>query len=67
MQRDFAAIPDAPTAILLAQVVPTTAQTPEMPRKTHPIKSLAIAIAATGVSATNTIELDKLVKKTWLS
>jgi feruloyl esterase len=28
MQRDFAAIPDAPTAILSAQVVPSTAQTP---------------------------------------
>ncbi|WP_407885267.1 tannase/feruloyl esterase family alpha/beta hydrolase [Scytonema sp. NUACC26] len=29
MQRDFAAIPDAPTAILSTQVVPATAQTPE--------------------------------------
>nr|WP_315787541.1 tannase/feruloyl esterase family alpha/beta hydrolase [Fischerella sp. JS2] len=28
-QRDFAAIPDAPTAILSTQVVPATAQTPE--------------------------------------
>ena len=25
MQRDFAAIPDAPTAILSAQIIPTTA------------------------------------------
>ena len=29
MQRDFAAIPDAPTAILSTQVVPATTQTPE--------------------------------------
>ena len=29
MQKDFAAIPDAPTAILSTQVVPATAQTPE--------------------------------------
>jgi feruloyl esterase len=29
MQRDFTAIPDAPTAILSTQVVPATAQTPE--------------------------------------
>ena len=29
MQIDFAAIPDAPTAILSTQVVPATAQTPE--------------------------------------
>lgn len=29
MQRDFAAIPDAPTAIFSTQVVPATAQTPE--------------------------------------
>ncbi len=29
MQRDFAAIPDAPTAILSAQIIPATAQTPE--------------------------------------
>jgi hypothetical protein len=28
-QRDFAAIPDAPTAILSAQIIPATAQTPE--------------------------------------
>lgn len=28
MQKDFAAIPDAPTAILSTQVVPATAQTP---------------------------------------
>lgn len=29
MQRDFAAIPDAPTALFSAQVVPATGQTPE--------------------------------------
>lgn len=29
MQRDFAAIPEAPTALFSAQVVPATAQTPE--------------------------------------
>jgi feruloyl esterase len=29
IQRDFAAIPDAPTAILSAQIVSSTAQTPE--------------------------------------
>jgi feruloyl esterase len=28
IQRDFAAIPDAPTAILSAQIVSSTAQTP---------------------------------------
>jgi hypothetical protein len=29
VQQDFAALPDAPTAILSAQVVPATAQAPE--------------------------------------
>jgi feruloyl esterase len=29
-QRDFAAIPDAPTAILSAQIIPATDQTPNI-------------------------------------